>query len=218
MPRTARPNDAEPVWPAILAVLAIAGLHYALPSYLSPGPDWLLLAIVAPLLLPAMFLNRNGRHSHDQRLGIVTLAVIAADLVASLVLLVSGLPSRRESPRDLLLSAAGLWVSNILLFASWYWRLDAGGPHQRALRGAHTEGAFLFPQMTLSRQVLAETGQKEWQPGFVDYLFLAFNTNTSFSPSDISVLSRWAKIMMMVQAMISLGTLVLLAARAVNIL
>ena len=105
-----------------------------------------------------------------------------------------------------------LWIANILVFASWYWRLDAGGPNQRELRGEHTEGAFLFPQMTLGDR------DRDWLPGFVDYLFLAFNTSTAFSPTDVPVLSRWAKGMMMVQSTISLTTLALLAARAVNIL
>ena len=81
---------------------------------------------------------------------------------------------------------------------------------QRELRGVHTEGAFLFPQMTLD--------DPDWIPGFVDYLFLAFNTSTAFSPTDVPVLSRWAKGMMMVQSIISFTTVALLAARAVNIL
>jgi hypothetical protein len=110
----------------------------------------------------------------------------------------------------------------MLVFACWYWRLDAGGPHQRALRRSHTDGAFdgafLFPQMVLDSDLRREMGEDQWSPGFVDYLFLAFNTNTAFSPTDVPVLSRWAKTLMMVQASISLATIALLAARAVNIL
>jgi hypothetical protein len=111
-----------------------------------------------------------------------------------------------------------LWITNILVFASWYWRLDAGGPRARELRGVHTDGAFLFPQMTLKHQAKHDMGQQGWSPGFVDYLFLAFNTSTAFSPTDSPVLSSWAKILMMIQALISFATVVLLAARAVNIL
>jgi uncharacterized membrane protein len=118
----------------------------------------------------------------------------------------------------LLRSAAALWVANILVFASWYWRLDAGGPRARELRGVHSDGAFLFPQMTLSPQAKLDMGEQDWSPGFVDYLFLAFNTSTAFSPTDCPVLTRWAKLLMMVQSLISLATVVLLAARAVNIL
>ena len=118
----------------------------------------------------------------------------------------------------LLGSAAALWVTNILVFASWYWRLDAGGPHQRDLRTGHVDGAFLFPQMTMDTPAKAAAGASVWSPGFVDYLFLAFNTSTALSPTDAPVLSRWAKLLMMLQATISLTIVVLLAARAVNIL
>lgn len=118
----------------------------------------------------------------------------------------------------MLRSAAALWITNIIVFASWYWRLDAGGPRARELRGVHTDGAFLFPQMMLDQQAKREMGEECWSPGFVDYLFLAFNTSTAFSPTDTPVLSRWAKVMTMVQSLISLSTVALLAARAVNIL
>lgn len=209
---------AEPRWPAVLAVLAIAGVHLALPSYLTIGPDWLLLLLICVLLPAAAIFHRRGLHRHNQWLGTALLAVITVNLIASLARLITGLPSHRESPRELLLSAGGLWVSNILLFASWYWRLDAGGPHERAARGAHTRGAFLFPQMTLPPDLRDAIGQRHWTPGFVDYLFLAFTASTAFSPTDVPVLSRWAKLVMMVQASISFGTVAILAARAVNIL
>ena len=139
-------------------------------------------------------------------------------MIWSLGLLLAALPLHRESPQDLLRSGSALWITNILVFATWYWRLDPGGPRARELRGVHTDGAFLFPQMTLNRQVSRDMGDQFWRPGFVDYLFLAFNTSTAFSPTDSPVLSSWAKILMMIQAMISFATVVLLAARAVNIL
>lgn len=116
-------------------------------------------------------------------------------------------------PKTLLLSAVALWVTNILVFALWYWRLDAGGPHERERVPGHKEGAFLFPQMNLGT-----ISDPNWSPNFVDYLFLAFNTSTALSPTDTPALSRWAKILMMIQATISLTILALLAARAVNIL
>jgi uncharacterized membrane protein len=105
-----------------------------------------------------------------------------------------------------------------LVFALWYWRLDAGGPYQRDKEPGHSNGAFLFPQMTMSKEALREAGQQDWSPDFVDYLFLAFNTSTAFSPTDTLVLARWAKILMMLQALLSLLIIALLAARAVNIL
>jgi hypothetical protein len=139
-------------------------------------------------------------------------------MVASLTLLIQSLPTHKETPGQLLRSASLLWFSNLLVFASWYWRLDAGGPHQRDLEGPHTDGAFLFPQMMIDPELRKVMGEENWRPGFVDYLFLAFNTSTAFSPTDVPVMSRWAKVLMMLQASISLATLALLAARAVNIL
>jgi hypothetical protein len=100
-------------------------------------------------------------------------------------------PEKRESPTELLRAASALWPSNILVFASWYRRLDAGGPHRRDLRESHNEGAFLFPQMT--RRPNTNPAARAWKPGFMDYLFLAFNASTAFSPTDVPVLSRWAK-------------------------
>ena len=211
-------RSAEPRWPATLALLAIGGLHYALPSSMTLGPDWLLLVAVVLLTIPAIVAHRRGRHDINQVLGFITMALVTLGLIASLLLLISGLPSHRDSPQTLLIAASGLWVSNLLVFASWYWRLDAGGPNEREVRGMHTGGAFLFPQMMLDPDLKRQMCEANWSPGFVDYLFLAFNTSTAFSPTDVPVLTRWAKLMMMVQSLISLSTDVILAARAVNIL
>lgn len=217
MPRKAE-YPLQPRWPATVALLAIGGLHYALPSDLTLGPDWLLLAGVTFLSIPAIIAHRRGRHDVNQILGYVIMALVTAFLVTSLALLVAGLPSKREDPRRLLIAAGGLWVSNILVFASWYWRLDAGGPNEREVRGSHTGGAFLFPQMMLDPDLKAQIAGEHWSPGFVDYLFLAFNTSTAFSPTDVPVLTRWAKLIMMVQSLISLTTVAIVAARAVNVL
>ena len=126
-------------------------------------------------------------------------------------------PRGIETPAQLLCSAVSLWVTNILVFALWYWRLDAGGPNHRDQRVGHPDGAFLFPQM-MSQDAQVTSEPQAWSPNFIDYLFLAFNTSTALSPTDVPVLSRWAKLLMMVQAMISLTVIVVLAARAINIL
>jgi hypothetical protein len=215
---TVKPVRTEPRWPAVLGVLAVGGLRLALPNALSFGPPWLLLVIVVILEIPIFWARWRGLDKVNMVLGYLLAAIVTLDTVWSLVLLILALPSKQESPQDLLRSAGALWVANILVFASWYWRLDAGGPRARELRGVHTDGAFLFPQMTLDQQAKHEMGEQCWSPGFVDYLFLAFNTSTAFSPTDCPVLSRWAKMMMMVQALISFATVALLAARAVNIL
>jgi hypothetical protein len=215
---TNTPKRLEPRWPAMLALLAVGGLRLALPESLSIGPDWLLITIVGVLLVPTVWARRRGMDHLNKILGYVLTSIVTIDMVWSLGLLVAALPSHKESPQEMLRSAAALWITNILVFASWYWRLDAGGPHARERRGVHTDGAFLFPQMTLSPQRSREMKEDSWSPGFVDYLFLAFNTSTAFSPTDSPVLSSWAKLLMMIQALISFATVALLAARAINIL
>jgi hypothetical protein len=215
---TNTPKHLEPRWPAMLALLAVGGLRLALPESISVGPDWLLITVVVVLLIPTAWARQRGLDDLNKILGYVLTSIVTVDMVWSLGLLVAALPLHKESPKDLLRSAAALWITNILVFASWYWRLDAGGPRARELRGVHTGGAFLFPQMTLSHQGNRDMREQSWSPGFVDYLFLAFNTSTAFSPTDSPVLSSWAKLLMMIQALISFATVALLAARAVNIL
>lgn len=125
---------------------------------------------------------------------------------------------RRASGVQLLLSTIAIWISNVLVFASWYWRLDAGGPHQRDMKPRHDRGAFLFAQMQMEPKSKTAAGEERWSPNFVDYLFLAFHTSTAFSPTDAPVLSRWAKLLMMIQTSISLLILTFLAARAFDLL
>ncbi len=203
-------KSREPRWPAFVAMLADALIHFALPERLSVGPRWLLFAVILVLLVPIIFSYRRGRHDITRILTFAALGVITLALIGSLALLISGLPGHKDPPETLLLSATLLWVTNVLVFALWYWELDAGGPLGREQPGARS--AFLFPQMTSAAQVEAR-----WSPMFLDYLFLAFNTSTAFSPTDTAVLARWAKAMMMLQSLISLTVIALLAARAVNI-
>ncbi len=219
MRATQEPGAKEPRWPALVAVLGIGGLYTALPSSLMViGPRWLLGATVMALLLPTVISHRTGHHFLNEVLGYLLNSVVTLAMIASLALLIAALPAHEIARQELLRSAAALWVTNILVFASWYWRLDAGGPHERALTPGHDDGAFLFPQMTMDPSAKIAAGEHEWEPNFVDYLFLAFNTSTAFSPTDVPVLSRWAKILMMIQALISLLVIALLAGRAVNIL
>jgi hypothetical protein len=210
--------DPEPRWPAFIAVVAVGGLYAALPEYMRVGPRWLFLGLVVALLVPTVVTHVKDLHLLNRVFGFAVNGLVTLGMIASVALLISGLPEHKESPTELLLSAASLWFTNILVFALWYWRLDAGGPHGRDSTFGHADGAFLFPQMTMSPEAKSEAGEHGWSPNFVDYLFLAFNTSTAFSPTDAPVLARWAKVLMMLQAVISLTILALLAARAVNIL
>ena len=210
------PIPPEPRWPAMVAALAVCILYAGLPASLTVGPRWLQLIIVCVLLVPTIISHRRGHHSLNQLLGHIIEAVMTSFMIWSLVLLVRALPHHTEPPMILLRSAAALWLTNVLVFALWYWRLDGGGPHGRHTRGGYRDGAFLFPQMMGSRR--NETDSSTWSPRFIEYLFLAFNTSTAFSPTDTPVLSRWAKALSMIQSGISLAATVILAARAVNTL
>jgi Protein of unknown function (DUF1345) len=204
----------ETRWPAAIAIVGLGGSSLALPDFLVPGPRWLLPIAVVVLLVPALFAHATGRHRLDQVLGYAISVVVTVALAASLGSLVYVMGTHRQAPADLLRSAAVLWVTNVLVFALWYWRLDAGGPHARDRRGGHDSGAFFFPQMMQG----APKQTPAWSPNFVDYLFLAFCTSTAFSPTDTPVLSRWAKLLTMVQSLISLVCIAVLAAHAIGVL
>jgi uncharacterized membrane protein len=193
-----------------MAVLAVGGLYLAMPEQLTPGPNWLVLVVVIVMLVPTMATHRMGKSELNHLFGLGLSAMITVALAWSVGSLIFLLPERRQSAAGLLLSAGALWVTTVLVFATWYWRLDAGGPHKRDAKETHAEGSFLFPQMTM------KPAQKNWRPGFVDYLFLAFTTSTAFSPTDTPPLTRWAKGLMMTQSVLSLSTLAILAGRAVN--
>jgi uncharacterized membrane protein len=210
--------DPEPRWPALVAVLAVGGLYTALPSSLIVGPRWMFLIVVVLMLIPTVISHYKEYHELNRVLGFAVTAIVTTGMIASVCLLIVALPQHTETPQELLTSAATLWATNVLVFALWYWRLDAGGPHSRDKRGAHTDGSFLFPQMTLSPETKRDMGEHNWSPNFFDYLYIAFNTSTAFSPTDTPVLARWGKVLMMLQSVISLTVLALLAARAVNIL
>jgi hypothetical protein len=205
----------EPRWQAVLALLAVGGIYVALPRALIVGPKWALPVFIVVLLTPTVVAHRTGKLSWNRTLGIVISSVITLALIASVGLLVAAVPSHKETPVELLSSGAELWLTNVLVFALWYWRLDGGGPHLREMGSHHTAGAFFFPQMMDGAPI---ENAKTWSPRFIDYVFLAFNTSTAFSPTDTPVLARWGKVLMMLQSIISLAILVLLAARAVNIL
>jgi hypothetical protein len=208
--------NAEPRWPVVVALLAVGGIYAALPEYLIMGPQWLLLGVVTALSVPALISHHTGRVRLNGLLGYVISGVITVAMLFSILFLISALPRHAESASALLRSAAILWLTNIVVFALWYWRLDAGGPHQRGLRETHTEGSFLFPQMTQYRD--NDSVKRKWMPHFIDYLFIAFNTATAFSPTDTPILSKWAKILSMLEAVISLTIVAVLVSRGIGLL
>ena len=202
----------EPRWRALVGMLAASGVYWALPEPLSVGPSWLLSAIIVLLVIPLGISNWRGDHNVARLLSFLANGIITIAMIASLAHLVQGIPKHLETPTALLRSALSLWLANVLVFALWYWKLDAGGPVSREAPNGMDKGSFLFPQMS------RPNADPCWVPNFVDYLFFAFNTSTAFSPTDTAVLGRWAKLAVMTQSLISLAIIALLAARAVNIL
>jgi uncharacterized membrane protein len=203
----------EPRWPAFVAMLAAGGVYLGLPEPFTVGPSWLLLAVIGILLIPIVVSYHRGHYNVTRFLTFTVNGVITIAMIASLGVLIQGIPQHRDPAQTLLRSAGSLWITNVLVFALWYWKLDAGGPLRRDTTRGNLESSFLFPQMLMHRGA-----DPCWSPNFVDYLFLAFNTSTAFSPTDTAVLSRWAKAGMMVQSIISLTIIALIAARAVNVL
>jgi hypothetical protein len=211
-------DKPEPRWQAILALLAIGGIYLALPRWFIVGPTWLVPGVIIVLLVPTIMTHRAGRQSLNHALGILINTIITLALIGSVVLLVTTLPSHRETPLRLLGSGAALWLTNVLVFALWYWRLDGGGPNVRDRRHEFGSRSFVFPQMQIEKVERGRFGVERWRPGFVDYLFIAFTQSSTFGPTDAPLLARWAKALAMCQIFISLSIVVLLISRAVGIL
>ena len=234
---------AERYWPAYLALGAAVILQVRLPSAYNLGPRWI-LPIIEAVLLAVLVL---GRYANPRRrdplvmrrlhlLGIGLIAIISVDNLTSLGLLIRKLLRGLDTDgRTLILSALAIWVTNVIVFALWFWEFDGGGPVPRR---ADPDGRrdFLFPQIQLQQdetEVLARDAElvelgklvkaREpkyvgWLPDFVDYFYVSFTNATAFSPTDTMPLSRWAKMLMLVQSAAALLTIALIAARAVNIL
>lgn len=211
-------DKPEPRWQALAAFLAVAGIYIALPRELIVGPIWLLPTLIVVLLVPTVVSHRTGHRSVNRRLGIVINGITTAALIGSVALLVRALPSHREAPLELLSSGALLWLTNVLVFTLWYWRLDGGGPTKRHEQKKFGSTSFLFPQMQVPREERPEFQCVPWRPRFVDYLFVAFTQSSTFGPTDAPLLARWAKVLAMVQISISLCIVILLISRAVGVL
>jgi uncharacterized membrane protein len=201
-----------PRWPAAVALLAVGALYAVLSDGLTLGPRAFLLGLVAVLLVPLLTAHLRGSHRLARGFAFGVTGLVTVAVVASAFLLVSSSLDGGTSAPVLLRDAALLWVINVATFAVWYWEIDGGGPAQRRREG-HVSEDFLFPQMNLEGK-----SARGWSPGFLDYLFLAFNTSTAFSPTDTAFLSRRAKVLMMVQALLSLLILAVLVSRAINTL
>jgi hypothetical protein len=209
----------EPWWPVALAIIAAAGLHVALPARYRVQPAWVVPAVLLGLLA-ALIVGDPGRIDRQKAwLRIVTGVVIAfitvANLLAAARLVAEILTNNKvfaAHPGGLLAAGGVVWATNVIAFGLWYWDLDRGGAASRAHHPGRNP-AFVFPEMQNSAYVPAT-----WVPRFVDYLSLAFWTATAISPTDISAIKPWAKLLMMVEAACSIVLAALVIARAINVL
>lgn len=210
-------------WPSQLCVLAAILLQVRLPGKLTVGPTWLLPSLEGALLIGLAATTPRGRVDEDhplrRRVAIGLIALVNVANAGSLYLLAHELLHKRVSNgRSLILSGIAIWLTNVLIFALWYWQLDRGGPANRARHPDPTrpEGRpdFVFTEMDSGSPYTP----KDWMPGFVEYLALSVTTATAFSPSDTMPISRQARVLMSAQALISLVTLGLIISRAVGIL
>lgn len=213
-----RNRTYEPVWHVQLSVLAAIGLQLALPSHYVFGSRWVLIFAEILLLAALSFTTPKERifRSISRRINVFLLiAAIGLTNLYALVQVADKLLSPGHlvnSGRELILSALNIYLTNVIVFALLYWEMDGGGPGQR-LRTPDHEQDFLFPQSQNSTYK-----HPNWQPTFVDYLYVSSTNSMAFSPTDTMPLSRRAKLLMLAQATVSLVAIALVAARAVNIL
>jgi uncharacterized membrane protein len=178
------------------------------PAYIAPSVEAVLLVV-----LTVMHPTRLSRRTQRLRIASqVLLAILAVANTVSVVLLIRTITAGHHvAAVDLLVGGGEIWLTNTIVFALWFWEYDRGGPAARA-HGTADMPDLLFPQLT------DEHMASQWEPIFLDYLYVSFTNSTAFSPTDTLPLSRWAKLLFALQAAISLVTVALIAARAVNIL
>jgi hypothetical protein len=212
------PGWHEPRWPATVALLVCVGLYLALPARLLGIPRWVVPTIELLAIIP---LSIGARHRHPDEppwsrvTTIIAIAFINLANIASIGLLVHELLRGGKIINDgraLVYAAVLVWTTNFLVFGLWFWELDRGGPAVRQTRHERHPD-FLFPQMTDP-----SLAPEHWEPGFLDYIYVGFTNATAFSPTDAMPLTVSAKVLMAIESAASLITVVVVAARAVNIL
>jgi uncharacterized membrane protein len=219
----------EPRWHASLAVLGAVALYITLPPRLVIGPVWVAPLLVLLVLVPLSILAPR-RHSDTRRTrfaSILLIAIVTFFNLASVLLLVASLFHPEKGPAhsagSLLRTGLQIWLTNILVFGLWYWELDGDGPDMRAHVDAATDvtnADFLFPQMqmAITGKATPPCIDQHWKPQFYDYLYLSFTDSTAFSPADVMPLTRWAKALMTVEALISLITVAIVLARSISVI
>jgi uncharacterized membrane protein len=209
----------EPRWPVALAILTVFVLLLALPRRIQLLPTWLLYILTTAVLVPIAGLALATAKAHWLRLErMATLLFALASGVgtaANLANLISAMihQSGQISGLQLLSSSIAVWITNVFAFSLLYWHVDRGGPESRA-RNTHRRPDWRYPQDGAATTEVPS----DWRPTYVDYLFLSFSTATAFSTTDVTPLTPRAKMLMMLESSLSLVTLVVVTARAINIL
>ncbi|HLW45077.1 MAG TPA: hypothetical protein VKR78_02595 [Acidimicrobiales bacterium] len=207
-------------WGPTLAILAALGLYLILPDQLAIGPRWLIPAIEGALIILLNLVRAYRRTREETDMREFVIAVIAllniANMVSVALLVDDLLYGGIAKGRPLLYGAVSVWLTNIIVYGLWFWQLDRGGPLTR-LRGVERQPDFQFPQMLAAGQSSTTTAPA-WSPGFFDYFYVALTNAAAFSPTDTMPLSRAAKALMGAESLVSIVTVGIVAARAVNIL
>jgi len=206
----------EPRWHASVAVLVAIALYLALPSDLLLGPRWL-VPLLEGLLLVVLNLVRLYRRARAQAevraLAVMLTGLINLANVGSVALLVHRLVSGGGiKGKPLLYGAVSVWLTNVIVFGLWLWELDRGGPAARE-QGRERHPDLQFPQM-----VTPEVARQGWKPSFFDYCYVALTNAAAFSPTDTMPLTLAAKALFSLESLVSIVTVGIVAARAVNIL
>lgn len=204
-------------WPLVLILLIELAITLMLPARYTFVPEWSIavwLTVALALAASAFVAEYRNQPRTAYVASGALVSMLTLVLIALLVNLIQLLASGGKDLRGwaLLSSGVQVWSSNVLTFGLWFWLLDKGGPHARI---AHGEGPqeFLFPEMTTPR-----AADRPWAPSVVEYMYVSFTNCTAFSPTDTLPLSSRVRVLMSVQALISLITIALVAARAVNIM
>lgn len=212
----------EPLWPGLIALVAVCALIAVIYLILKPPTHPEVLFLPAVILLGLIVVEESiDPHRHRvlaRRVGFVNTAIATGVVLFALTDLLYVLFKGGYQAESLFVAAGCTWFATVLTFAVWYWRLDGGGIHHRRMSEQHEEWALLFPQMTLDDETRTSCGASRWRPRFIDYLFVSFTTSTAFSPTDTLPLTRWVKVLMMLQATVSLAIVVLLVGRLVNVM
>jgi hypothetical protein len=220
LPAWRRRTQGELRWPVTITTALAIGLQVAVPDKLVlVSPSWILPVAQGALLIMLVMANphRIDRQSTALRsLSLVLGGLLTLANVWSVARLAIGITRGHlgQNAGQLLITGGVIWLTNVIVFGLWYWEFDRGGPVARALNIGNRHPDFQFPQMVSPPEMVPAN----WEPAYLDYLYLAFTNASAFSPTDVMPMSRWAKVAMTVQSIISIVTVALVVSRAVNIL